>query len=47
MASSYERGNEPSYSVKRWGISLLAERLLASQEGLCSMELITSFFLEI
>jgi len=32
--------NEPSGSVKMRGISLLAEELLASQEGLCSMVLI-------
>jgi hypothetical protein len=29
VAGSCERGNEPSGSIKRWGISWVAERLLA------------------
>jgi hypothetical protein len=40
VAGSCECGNEPSGFIKR-GISLLAEDLLASQEGLCSMELVS------
>jgi hypothetical protein len=39
VAGYYERDNETFGLLKRNGISLLAERLLASQEGLCSMEL--------
>jgi hypothetical protein len=35
-----ECGNKPSGSIK-WGISSLAENLLAYQEGLCSMELVS------
>ena len=31
-------GNESSDSIKMWGISGLAEKRLASQEGLCSMQ---------
>jgi hypothetical protein len=33
MMGFCEHGNEPSVSVKKWGISLLAERLLAFREG--------------
>jgi hypothetical protein len=36
VAGSCECGNEPSGSIKR---GELADDLLASQEGLCSMEL--------
>jgi hypothetical protein len=41
VASSCECGNEPSGSITCGGISGLAEDLLASQEGLCSMELVS------
>jgi hypothetical protein len=34
---SCEHGNEPLGSIKSNGISQLAEQLLASQEGLCSI----------
>jgi hypothetical protein len=37
---SLENGNESSDSIKRWEISCLHELLLASQEGICSMELV-------
>jgi hypothetical protein len=40
VAGSCEHGNQPSGSIKRRGISWLAERLSASQEGLCSIELV-------
>jgi hypothetical protein len=43
VAGCCERGNEPAGSIKGEefrGISLLAERLLAFQEGLCSVELV-------
>jgi hypothetical protein len=39
LADSCEYGNEPPASIKR-GISWLPECLLASQEGLCSIELV-------
>ena len=39
MAGFCESGNEPSSSIKH-GSSCLADQLLASQEGLCSMELL-------
>jgi hypothetical protein len=38
VAASCERGNEPSLSIKRWK-NCLAERLLAIQEILCSIDL--------
>jgi hypothetical protein len=38
FAGTCECGNEPSGSIKRGGISGLAAKLLASEEGLCSME---------
>jgi hypothetical protein len=38
VAGFCEHGNEPSGSIKGGGISSLAERLLASEEGLGSME---------
>jgi hypothetical protein len=41
VAGTYERGNEPPGSIKCGGISGLAEKLSASQEGLCSMQLIS------
>jgi hypothetical protein len=41
VAGFCEHSNEPSGSVKGGGISRLSERLLASQEGLCSMELVS------
>jgi hypothetical protein len=37
VASSCECGNEPSNSIKCWKL-LLVEDLLASKNGLCSME---------
>jgi hypothetical protein len=40
VAESCEHGNEPSGSIKRQGISWLAELLLASQVGLCSIEFV-------
>jgi hypothetical protein len=40
VAGSCECGNEPSDSVKCGEFLELAEKLLASQEGLCSMELV-------
>jgi hypothetical protein len=39
VAEPCENGNEPSSSIKR-GIFLLAERQVASQEGLCCIELV-------
>ena len=42
MVGCCESGNEPLSSIKCEGISCLAEDLLASQEGLCSMDLVTS-----
>jgi hypothetical protein len=41
MADRCECGNEPSGSLKCGGISWLAEALLRSQAGRCSVELIT------
>ena len=38
MEGTCECGNEPSGSIKLLGISGQAENLLASQEGLCSLE---------
>ena len=38
LAVTCECGNEPSGFTKMWGISLLAENRLASEEGLCCME---------
>jgi hypothetical protein len=38
MVNSCECGNEPSGSINEG--NLLAEEMLASQEGLCSMELV-------
>jgi hypothetical protein len=42
MVGCCEHGNEPSGSIKGGGISWQAEWLSASQEGLCSMELVIS-----
>ena len=41
MAGCCECGNEPFGFHNMQGISRVAEDLLASQEGLCSMELIS------
>jgi len=38
VALTGECGNETSVSVKGWKISCLAEDMLASQKGLCSVE---------
>jgi hypothetical protein len=38
MAGCCECGNEPLHSIKYEEFSWIAEDLLASQEGLCSME---------
>ena len=38
VADACECGNEPSGSIKKRGISLLAANWLASQEGFCTME---------
>jgi hypothetical protein len=48
MAGSFEHGNEAAGSIKVLGISLLVEELLASDEGLCCMELVFTdvFFLQ-
>jgi hypothetical protein len=43
VAGGCEHGNEPSGFPKGWGISWLAERMLASQQGFCSMELRTMY----
>jgi hypothetical protein len=40
LAQDRDHGNEPWGSTKGQGISWLAEYLLASQEGLCAMELV-------
>jgi hypothetical protein len=40
VEGSCEHGNEPSGSIKCWGNSLVAAQLVASQEGLNSMELV-------
>jgi hypothetical protein len=40
VAASFENSNEPQVCIKCRGISLLAERLSASKEGLLSMELV-------
>jgi hypothetical protein len=40
VAGSCEHGNEPSGSIKCGGFLDYLSLLLASQEGLCSMELI-------
>jgi hypothetical protein len=37
VADSYERNNEPSGFIRGGGISCLAEGILNSQEGLCSI----------
>ena len=39
MAGCYACGNERSGSIK-WGIPSLAEELLTSQQGLCTIELV-------
>ena len=41
MAGCCECGNEPSGSVKCGKFLELVEALLASQEGLCSVELVS------
>jgi len=43
MAGTCECGNESSGSIK-WGggLSCLAEKRLASQQGLCCMELVSN-----
>jgi hypothetical protein len=41
VAGSCECGNEPSGFYKTRGISWLADDLLASEEGLCSLELVS------
>jgi hypothetical protein len=41
VAGARECGNEPSGCIKRKRISLLADDLLASQEELCSIELVS------
>ena len=38
LADACECGNEPSGSIKMWGIPSLAVNQLASQEGLGTME---------
>jgi hypothetical protein len=42
---SCEHGNEPSGSIKCLEISLLEQQLVASQERLCSMELVNVIIL--
>ena len=41
MASTCDCGNELSESIEYGGISWLAENLLAFQENLCPMELVS------
>jgi hypothetical protein len=43
VVSSFEHGNEPSGSIKGREFLDQLSILLASQEGLCSMELVNSF----
>jgi hypothetical protein len=40
VAASFEHGNEPSSSIKGGEFLDYLSVLLASQEGLCSMELV-------
>jgi hypothetical protein len=40
VAGSCGRDNEPSGSIKYWECFCVAEQLLASQDALCSMELL-------
>jgi hypothetical protein len=45
VAGSYKHGNEPSGSIKDGEfLDQLTERLSASQEGLCSVELVNKHF---
>jgi hypothetical protein len=45
MADSYKHGNKRPGSIKeKLGISSLAELLSASQEGLCSTQLVTNHY---
>jgi hypothetical protein len=41
MEGSYEYDNEPSGSIKCWEILEYLTKLVASQEGLSSMELVS------
>jgi hypothetical protein len=41
VAGSCECSNEPPGSIKCGGFPTLNEKLLASQEGLCSMDLVS------
>jgi hypothetical protein len=42
VEGSCEHGNEPSVSIKYWGISLVTERLLVPHDGLSLMKLNSS-----
>ena len=47
MLGSCECGNEPLGFTKCGECSFVAEKLLASQEGLCSMELVYSILYDV
>jgi hypothetical protein len=41
VEGSCEHGNKPSVSIKYWEVLAIAAQLMASQEGLSSMKLVS------